>query len=379
MGRAVYINDMNETFELINVNGLSSNKYQIDQHSLFGDYDQAENRVTNALLKILNLAGPELIDMLIDRFGGEAKSPYPDILTQVPIHTDDGQEKQADGLIISNYSYKILIEAKIRLFSVNKEHNLNQLEVYRQTVSLNNNEYLFYITPEEEMPKELGNDVFWLNWRAISDLLNEYINDKAESIIAFLVKEFDKLIEKLVVVKSGRKRVEREKIDLEKVAKDKLPKEWRHSPSAAKTVDTKDDDENVIIVGGRWGERVAVEYGFYACQPERFFAPSKYMTFYYDNRIKYLFKITKIEERIEDLTDEYWKINPDYFNKLDTKYKTEKNKERKLLYLKLIHIFDGEGIKNDSKDKNGKRCAFTQKQRYTTYKKIMNAKTTSAL
>lgn len=77
---------MKEQLDLISLKDeLTIDSHRIEDHSVFGDYSQAENRVTNALLKILKIAGPDLIDMLIDKFGGEVKNPMPDILTQVPL------------------------------------------------------------------------------------------------------------------------------------------------------------------------------------------------------------------------------------------------------------------------------------------------------
>lgn len=364
---------MAEKFDLLNIAGLTINSHQIDDHSVFGDYGQAENRVTAALLKILRVAGPDLIDRLIDKFGGEVKNTTPDILTQVPLSSKPDEKRIADGLIVCDYSYKILIEAKIRPFNVNYEHNLKQLNDYKQIVSPDEDEYLLYITPDEDRPKELGANLFWLSWSAIVDLLTEYIADNADPILIFLVKEFILLITKLVVSKKKNKREDDDKKETERIAKEKI----------ANMITPKDivcdDDEKVVIVGGRWGENVAVRYGFYACQPDRFFAPSKFIAFYYDNRIKYLFEVVGKEDQIDDLRDPKWGIGPDYFTSYDTNYANETSKKRELFLLKLVHIFDGNGIVNDSKDKNGKRCAFTQKQRYTSYGKIINAHKTSDL
>ena len=55
------------------------------------------------------------------------------------------------------------------------------------------------------------------------------------------------------------------------------------------------------------------------------------------------------------------------------------DKARELFKLRLVKIFDGEGIINDNKDKNGRPCAFVQRQRYTTIMKIVNVKFTSQL
>lgn len=365
---------MKEQLDLISLKDeLTIDSHRIEDHSVFGDYSQAENRVTNALLKILKIAGPDLIDMLIDKFGGEVKNPMPDILTQVPLSSNPNEKRVADGLIVSNYSYKILIEAKVRPFNENYEHNIKQLDAYKQIVSPDDDEYLLYITPDEDKPKEIGPNIFWLSWSAIVDLLTEYILGNADPILKFLVKEFIILITKLVTSKMKSKRKEDDKKETERIAKKNVVKMLTSINNGCV------DDENVVIVGGRWGENIAVRYGFYACQPDRFFAPARFFAFYFDNRIKYLFEIVQKEDRVKDLRDNLWHIDPDYFTSYDTKYAKEMNKERELFILNLVHIFDGDGIVNDAIDKNGKRCAFTQKQRYTSYRKIIKAHKTSEL
>ncbi len=374
---------MANQFNLITLKDITTSSHQIDDHSIFGDYNQGENRVMCALLRILQLAGNDLIDKLIEKFGGEVKKNEPDILTQVSL--DGVKGTVADGLIIRDCTYKIVIEAKIAPFSTNLQHNLDQLAQYRKLVSQNDDEYILYITPDSQKPKELEPDIFWLNWDDITQLLNDYLSEIDDQILIFLIKEFIKLIDKLRIGQLGSKakEFEKEKEETEKIAKEKIAKvdiskESNVQKSKASEENT-DEDEDVLIVGGRWGEKVAIRFDFYACQANRFFLPTKYLAFYYDNRIKYLFEIIFKEERVLDLRDKKWGIDPDYFQIYDLNYINDSNKEREFFRLKLIHIFDGNGIVNDSVDKNGKRCAFTQRQRYTTLKKILKVRKTSEL
>lgn len=374
---------MDSQFDFITLNDITINNHQIEDHSIFGDYNQGENRVTCALLKILQLAGNDLIEKLIERFGGDVKKNEPDILTQIPL--DGKKGTVADGLIIRDCTYKIIIEAKIAPFAINLRHNQNQLNNYRNLASQNDDEYILYITPDSQKPNELNPDIFWLNWDDITQLLKDYLLDIDNQILIFLIKEFIKLIGKLITGQFGSKgkelekeKEETERIAKERIAKEDISKEWNVQNDNF-TEENAVEDDNVLIVGGRWGEKIAVRYGLYACQPKRFFIPTKYMAFYYDNRIKYLFEIIFKEEIVKDLRDKKWEIDPDYFKKFDINYAHAMNKERELFRLKLIHIFNGNGIVNDSVDKNGKRCAFTQKQRYTTLNKILKARKTSEL
>ncbi len=132
-------------------------------------------------------------------------------------------------------------------------------------------------------------------------------------------------------------------------------------------------DQRVIIVGGAWGEDVALDYGFYACQPNRYFLPAKYLAFYHKNRIENLFEIEDTPDESIVLTEKF--VDKDYFVKKDINYDQTPRKYFKLKHIKRLDPV----IENDSVDKNGKSCAFVQGQRYTTFDAVMNAKKTSEL
>lgn len=346
--------------------------HSIEYHSIFGDYKQHENRVTCALLHILNYCGCELIDLLIDRFGGDVGNRDPLVATQLllkdkgnVLKDEQGNDCCADGLIVNDYSYKIYIEAKIAPNQIRQK----QLEAYRRNVRPDTNEYLLYITPDANKPKELETRDYWLNWDDIMGLLNEYALSKEDEIISFLVKNFRILTEKLI--KNKPHIIKKVDDDIEN--------------HATKSVDKtllcgENDDSVVLIVGGRWGENIAVLFNFYACQPNRFFLPAKYIAFYYNNRIKYLFKILEGPISSIELTDPSLQIDEGYFSDYDKDYRESEGKEREFFRLKLVHVFKGDGIINDSESKkNGNRCAFVRRQRYTSIGKILKAKRTSEL
>lgn len=133
-------------------------------------------------------------------------------------------------------------------------------------------------------------------------------------------------------------------------------------------------EQSVIIVGGHFSENVALNYGFYACQPNRKFRPSKYLAFYHQNRIKYLFEIIGNVKESVDIQKEP-SVQKAYFSDFEPNYKPE---PRKFFKLKLHTTFKKE-IKNDKTDKNGKATAFVQGQTYTTFDKITKASKTSDL
>jgi len=350
--------------------------HRIDQYSIFGEYKQPENRVTCALLHIINYCGIELIDKLIDAFGGESLSSQPFVATQMllkrnaqVIKDKEGQNCCADGIIACDYNYKIFIESKIKCNSINED----QLDAYRSVLALNSNEYLLYITPDADKPSPLDERDYWMNWDEINNLLDEHAKLIDDKLLDFLVEQFHLLTLNLVENKRSKTKSNKEKSDLEELAKRKLQE------SLVEFDAVTENNEQVLIVGGRWGEKIAVEFGFYACQPYRYFFPTKYLTFYYDNRIKYLFEITGEPINVLDLCDSKLGIDERYFTKYDTNYNNSQDKAREFFGLRLVKIFMDGGIMNDQKDKNGKPCAFVQRQRYTTIQKIVNAKYTSQL
>ena len=348
----------------------------IDQYSIFGEYKQPENRVTCALLHIINYCGSELIDKLIEAFGGDTINSQPMVATQMLLRDNnqvlkdkEGKDCCADGVIASNYNYKIYVESKITCNSVREE----QLKAYRKVVAMNSNEYLLYITPDAEKPSPLDERDYWMNWNEINNLLNEHAKLNDDKLLNFLVEQFHLLTLNLVDNKRSKTRSNKEKSDLEEFAKRKL----KNLPVDFDSI--RERDEQVLIVGGRWGEKIAVLFDFYACQPGRYFFPAKYLAFYYDNRIKFLFQIIEEPTDVTDLSEPSLGIDNNYFAQYDTNYMQSNDKARELFKLRLVKIFDGEGIINDNKDKNGRPCAFVQRQRYTTIMKIVNVKFTSQL
>lgn len=346
----------------------------IENHSIFGDYKQNENRVTCALLHILQNGGTDMIGSFIETFGGEFVNNKPLIATQVILKKGNkdiidrkGKACCADGIIVSDCQYKIFIESKIEKNSIKQE----QLDAYRCNVNMGAGEYLLYITPDSEKPVELDESDYWMNWNHVMTFLRSFSSPRQDTMLVFLVENFEKLIDKVVLYKENTAKFDQEKRDVEQMAKKKISGIFKPS--------IDENQEQVLIVGGRWGEKVAVLFDFYACQSNRYFLPTKYMAFYYDKRIKYLFEIEKSPIPSIELTDPQLRIDGKYFSIYDKKYKTSSDKAREFFQLKLVHIFPDSGIVNDLTDKNGNPCAFVQRQRYTTIEKIMSAKNTSDL
>lgn len=307
------------------------NSREIGNYSIFGEYKQDENRVTAALLHILKQGGEELINYILTNVGNTLPE------SEISVHTQtkkEGYNSVPDGELFCNFSFKIIIESKVAINAV----DVRQLEDHRKRVVKEQAELgdvrLMYLTPDSNKPISLSEDEMWFSWQQIVDILKKYIDENSNELLTYLVGQFILLIENMGLA--------------------------------------NDFENRVIVVGGSYGEKIALEYGFYACQNHRHFSPAKYLAFAHQNRIKYLFEITEDPRDNVDLRNVL--INTDYFDKYDPEY----SGKRKIFKLKLLQTFDPV-IENDTRAKNGKICAFTQKQKYISYDSFEGAKYTSDL
>lgn len=311
--------------KLINQNTLknqTTSNRDISNYSIFGEYKAPENRVTAALLHILRSGGEDLIKELLREEG----FPLPD--SDIKVETQVGNaESVPDGKLSCNFNFQLFIESKVQKNAI----NIKQLENHRKQIVLDNDR-LIYITPDNVRPPELDGNELWYNWRRVVDILIKYEN-KSE-LLGYLIEQFKLLVENLSLYDYSQNRV--------------------------------------MVVGGSYGEEVALKYNFYACQNRRSFLSSKYLAFAHKNRIKYLFEI--IGEPEDNVNLKNAKIAASYFTDSEPNYQGL----RKLFRLKLVKTFNPE-IENNNKDKNGNRCAFIQRQTYTTYENIVDAKFTSEL
>lgn len=311
----------------------------IEGKSVFGCYSQNENKVTLALLKILERAeGDGLLRDLIEAAEGE-DLPSSDIELTSQV-TDTDENSIPDGRIRCNYSFDFFIESKL-----DSEINDTQLSEHLKTLESHLGSKLIYITKHTSRPQKLvGKDnVLWCNWTKVTDCLNNYLKENDDTILEYLIQQFELLV------------------------KDKK-------------VDAYDDSENrVIIVGGRNALPVALKYHFYACQPNRAFKNARYIAFLCEKKISHLFKIEEIVGESVDLKQYPDVVSPDYFEdsaffKEDDVYKSE---PRKLFKLSEEKDAIKSPIVDDSVSKTGKHCAFVQRQGYTTLEKIKSAEKTS--
>ena len=302
----------------------------IASHSVFGEYHSNENQVTAAFLHILERGGEPLLRYVL----GVANELIPQneiiIGTQQSYSPKNAGKSVFDGVITCDFSFTYIIESKIGGNTLTK----NQVDKYHQAFE-DDNTKLFALTSDVTAPKSLHNGDVWLNWTKLVDALRDYEIENEDDVLLYLIEQFFLLLNNLG-----------------------LYDEW---------------EKRVIIVGGSYGENVALDYGFYACQNNRYFKRAKYLAFAYRNRIENLFEIIGEPKNDVDISKEP-DIHKEYFNKYEPHYKPDM---RELFFLKKIK--DNLKIQNDNVDKKGRQCAFVQRQTYTTYDRIISAKFTSEL
>lgn len=295
--------------------------------SIFGEYSQLENRVTAALLHVLNIGGERLIRYIFNETNSGFDLPDNAIKVETQVDKKTDSNSVPDGCLSCNFSFKIWIESKVTCNSINEK----QLHNHCKLLETESNAVLLYLTPDDMIPKKLlDKSVAWLNWKTIVAMLKSYnCNDE---VLKFLIEQFVLLIDnsKLLL----------------------------------------DYEDRVLVVGGCFGEGIAEKYNFYACQAGRSFKHSKYLAFAYNNRIKQVFPI--LNDPVDDV--KIAEQEPVFAKDMPNEAKGLRT------YIKLAKpvVLNNE-ITNNVMDKNGKRCAFTQRQTYVSYKQLNKATLTSQL
>jgi hypothetical protein len=305
---------------------------KIEDISIFGEYKQAENRVTAAFLQICKVGGEELIRFLTNQLKIQLPS------SEISIHSQvKGNESVPDGLLKSNFSFNLYVESKIKTNSINTK----QLDGHRKQIK-NNTDFLLYLTPDEDRPKILE-DTHWANWLTVVNIFNDYLQSSKsdnKQLLEFLVEHFNTLLDNLNLLGS----------------------KWNLS------------NDNVLILAGSWAEGVALNYNYYICQNKRSFRPARYIAFYNNNQIRYIFEVLKSPEDDVDLSNDSKYTN--YIKQAEPNYSPKDL--RKVFTLKYIQNIGP--IINDNTDKNGRPCPYTYGQpRYSTIDKLNNATRTSQL
>lgn len=302
---------------------MNAKKNSIRNKSIFGEYSKDEDKITAALLQIIQICGAELIRELFDEIGDNVDFS---INTQVV----EGASRP-DGELYSNFH--VYIESKRKPFG--GKHDMDQLQNHVQLAN-SKGASLVYITPDKDRPKALSgfNNVYWTNWTTVIERLNNYNVLFNKELVAYLAGQFELLVNNLVDM----------------------------------NISDADAKDRVIILGGRYGENVALSYGFYACQPNRSFKEAGYMAFCYNKDISYYFPILEGPKQVDSLEGEEW-----------ISWKNEMFSQMLTPMDKTPHTIFKLGSPVKVSIKHTQPNAFARKQRYTTIEKLKKAKTTDDL
>lgn len=306
---------------------MATEKQNIASRSIFAGYYGEENQVTAAFLHLLERGKEPLLRYVL----GVANELLPDneiqIVTQSTLTHSDVGKSVFDGVISCNFGFTYIVESKIG----NNPLTKGQVEKYHTAMP---NVRILALTSDSRPPKSLQSGDVWLSWTHLVDALVAYEDENNDEVLKFLVEQFVLLLDAL-----------------------NLYDKW---------------EERVIVVGGSFGEEVALKYGFYACQNNRYFKRAKYIAFAHKNKIRHLYEI--MEEPVNDVDiSKRPEIPKEYFDNYEPFFKNDLRE-----YFRLKKVKDLK-IDNDNFDKNGRRCAFVQRQTYTTKDKIEAAKFTSQL
>ncbi len=150
-----------------------------------------------------------------------------------------------------------------------------------------------------------------------------------------------------------------------------------------------DDQDNVIIVSGIKNKETAIRYGLYVCKNKKSFRPSKYIAFYDRGIIGSMAQIIAVFDGVDFAHDLYPGSQTSFGRYVKLKSDDPKHgnfrdilgidDHRKTVFI-LGKVRSFGPIKNDLKDKNGKKSHFVYGQpRYTTLKLILSSSFTSQL
>ena len=310
----------------------------IHEKSIFGGYKRLEDQATAALLHILDMGGPHMVEYVFE--DSLASGNFDGYI--ISSQTDHGTSRP-DGEILADYH--LLIESKIDEWRVN-DHNLKQLKNHLNNAK-KSKAILIYILNQTDIPKSISDKCFYTTWDEVIKRLRDFVEQRTyfnKELMNYLIVQLD-----LLVRSKPQKRTS-----------------WKDIPR----------DQRVVIVGGSWGEDVALNYGFYACQYNRNFQSPSYIAFYHKKRIKYVFKIVNhgYFENINKAKDKFGFDFKDYFQSKEPTYagKTKEEQRRQFFVLEKVEDFHSEIAHEET-------YAYVQKQRYTSIEALKQAKTTKDL
>ncbi len=234
--------------------------------SLFPDYLQGENRVTLALLAVLERISIQLVERIFRLALGEDAFTVVRFTAQPPLQ---GTKKKPDGEIRASCRY--LFEVKRAADALSEA----QLTTYLQHLNPDGNELLIALTPDTSQPAVIGRighpQLKWLSFIRLSDAIDQLIDEDGERMAErdrFLLRELQAHFDEAGLLRLG---------------------------------------QDVVIVAASSAYPLYLKHHVYACQPEperTFRVGVERMGFYADGAIqREVPRVLRREGRFE-ITDE---------------------------------------------------------------------------
>ncbi len=158
----------------------------IEDLSIFGLYSQKENKVTAALLQVLEFGGASLLRSILNDLGGNLVCNSIKSIESQPAKEETGSIP--DGKIICD-NFTLFIESKLGCGISD-----NQLKGHVKLLR-NKQNHLVYITNNPVRPEVLPKEVLWTNWDVIVCCMENF--QTSNEILKFLFSQFEKLIHSL--------------------------------------------------------------------------------------------------------------------------------------------------------------------------------------
>ena len=313
--------------------------------SLFSVYSQRENRVTATFLAVLERLSLPNMDRILQALLGDKYFRLVKFENQ-----PKGKESTPDAKIET--SSAVWIETKT------SENTVNHFQISQHLKSLNADQRLLLLTPDNSKPPGLNGNVRWSNFVTLHKAIQEILNDEDEPASekeALLLREFVRLLRDQGLLTSFEKRV--------------------------------------IVFPAPSAWPMYRKLSVYRRSVGRSFRKSAYLGFYANGEIKPIIPKIKSEipsidlrkqEEIDKLEDGQRKLAQELINKIEhTGYWHEFGQAFHLMFLsgsddeETVKL--ASPIKNDKVGKSGRRTAFTQSFTYVNLDKLKSAQTTRDL
>ena len=312
-------------------------------NNLFSTYRQGENRVTATFLAVLQRLSLPNIDRILGTLIGDTA------FSLVSFENQPRRERSTPDARIGT-GPAIWIETKTASNAVRSE------QIRRHLESLEDGERLLLLTPDDDQPKNLRNQVIWSNFITLIKAIEEILEDKSEPPSekeAFLLREFILMIQEDRLIGSNESRV--------------------------------------LVVAAREAWPTYKNLNAYICQSNRRFQRSTHLAFYAEGAVQPLVpkikavveSVNLTREGIKSLKGEEKDRAEELLTQIEKFYPDNKWTQGKVMF--LSEPDDDETVKlkqkiiNDQKDKSGKNVAFVMGQRYVTLESLKTASKTSEL